>query len=110
MERKFNVSHSSLNSINWQDLLNKVQTFATSETAKDEILQLSALSSSEEAYQRFDQIGDATYLLQQGTRPFMESLDFFTPWFTRLKKGATLKLLNSRTSASSPKKPSPSKS
>ncbi len=82
-----------LSHIDWTDVIRKIQPLATSDVAKEKISLLAPLPSSREACRSFQKIDDACSLLHQGPRPFMESLDFFNPWASRLKKEAVLKIL-----------------
>lgn len=83
----------SLKSLDWNEILSKLESYATSEVAKEQLRNLSPVSSHEEAYRSFQKIFEAELLLQKGRRPFMESLDLFPVWHQRLAKGATLKTL-----------------
>ena len=75
-----------LTPLDWSEVLRQMQSFATSGSAKMEIAKLQSLPSATEAKLSIDHIFDATELLQTGSRPFMESLDLFEPWYTRIKK------------------------
>ncbi len=79
--------------LDWNEILKNIQNFATSGSAKIRIQSLQAASSAEDAQKSVQEIFDAVSLLQTGTRPFMESLDLFEPWYSRVKKNAVLKTL-----------------
>lgn len=83
----------SLSALDWSEILLKVQNFATSGSAKAQISETGALANALEAKDSFQEILDASEILNSGTRPFMESLDLFDPWFSRIKKKAVLKNL-----------------
>ena len=79
--------------LDWSEILQKMSASATSTGAKDRIHQLAPLASQQEAEKSFSDIQSAMHLIGLGLRPFMESLDFFAPWHSRLKKNAVLKTL-----------------
>ena len=79
--------------VDWTDVLEHLETLATSEVTREDIRDLSALSSPEAAMASFDQIGECLQLIAGGRRPSMDSLDLFSTWFERLKKEAVLKPL-----------------
>lgn len=83
----------NLQALDWQEILRKINSFATSESAKQKLLLLQPLSSEQEALDSMQEILDAGFLLGQGVRPFAQSLDLFSMWFSRLKKNAVLKNL-----------------
>lgn len=86
----------NLSALDWSEILKQVEGFATSGSARMQIAELQPLPTPEEAKLSFQNILDATEILNTGTRPFMESLDLFEPWFSRLKKKAVLKNLEIR--------------
>lgn len=79
--------------LDWIEILEKVRGYATSETAKNKILEIRPLSSPELAQKSFQEIFEAGGVLAEGIRPYMQSLDLFSTWFPRLKKRAVLKNL-----------------
>lgn len=85
--------HHEFESLDWIDVLNLISVSATSATAKSQVLNIKPLNSTTEAEAVLHEIMTAAELLGFGERPFMESLDFFYPWFSRLKKNAVLKTL-----------------
>jgi DNA mismatch repair protein MutS2 len=76
--------------LDWFETLKHLQSFATSGRAKMRLGDLQACSTSHEAVQSIEDVFDAAEILGLGQRPFMESLDLFEPWFTRIKKNAVL--------------------
>jgi len=88
-----NSFENSLQNLDWQEILLKLTDFATSNSAKEKLESLAPLASAELATQSFQEIKEAEQLLQEGLRPFMQSLDLYYPWMTRLKKQAVLKTL-----------------
>ncbi len=86
-------SKQDLAVLDWVDILNGIRHFATSEAGKEKILATEPLSSAALAQHSFQEIMDAAEVLNQGLRPFMESLDLYSTWITRLKKRAVLKTL-----------------
>lgn len=79
--------------LDWEEIIEKIQAHATSLPAKDRIQKLEILSGPSEAYQQFQNTLSAQEVLSLGVRPFMQSLDFYDPWMSRLSKGAVLKTL-----------------
>jgi DNA mismatch repair protein MutS2 len=84
---------NELVALDWTEIQKNIQSFATSGSAKMSIQSLQACASEEEALRSVTEIFEAIELLQTGTRPFMESLDLFEPWYSRVKKNAVLKTL-----------------
>lgn len=82
-----------LSPLDWDEVLRQIQNFATSGSARLEIAGLRALPSAADAQLSLDRIFDAIELIQTGSRPFMESLDLFEPWYTRVKKKAVLRTI-----------------
>ncbi|KYG62832.1 DNA mismatch repair protein [Bdellovibrio bacteriovorus] len=79
--------------LDWIEILEKIRSHATSEAGREAVMETKPLASKEQAYQSFQEIADATEVLNQGIRPFMQSLDLYSTWITRLKKHAVLKTL-----------------
>jgi DNA mismatch repair protein MutS2 len=84
------VEYSALD---WNEILKNIQGFATSGSARMSIGSLQPLGSADAAKLSVNEVFDGVELVQTGTRPFMESLDLYEPWFTRVKKNAVLKTL-----------------
>ncbi len=85
-----------LSNLDWHELLEKLKTFATSETARAKLEKIQALVSPEECQESFKNIFSAQALIDQNLRPFFKSLDLYPQWISRLKKNATLKILEIR--------------
>lgn len=79
--------------LDWVEILEKISSHATSEAGRNQVLQIKPLNTPEEAYVSFKEISQATEVLNQGVRPYMQSLDLYSTWITRLKKNAVLKTL-----------------
>lgn len=79
--------------LDWQEILEKVADFVTSQLIKEEALKLQPFHSSAEATRRFKDITDAQDILAKGLRPQLTSLDLFTIWNVKIKKNAVLKPL-----------------
>ncbi|WII71400.1 Smr/MutS family protein [Bdellovibrio sp. 22V] len=79
--------------LDWVEILEKIRSHATSEAGREAVMLTKPLSSQEECYASFKEIADATEVLNQGVRPYMQSLDLYSTWITRLKKNAVLKTL-----------------
>lgn len=86
----------SLKNLDWHEILNRIEQSATSDSAKHLIAKTKALGSPQEAEKSFAETRAAQELLGTGVRPHMQSLDLFSPWALRLKKGAVLKTLEIR--------------
>jgi DNA mismatch repair protein MutS2 len=83
----------NLVALDWVEILEKIKGHATSEGAREAIADTKALSSAQNAYASFEEISHAVEVLNQGVRPYMQSLDLFSTWISRLKKKAVLKTL-----------------
>lgn len=79
--------------LDWNEILKNIQAFATSGSARLNLATLQALPSATAAQESVQEIFDAVEMVQTGNRPFMESLDLFEPWYTRVKRNAVLKTL-----------------
>ncbi|MGZ3774214.1 MAG: endonuclease MutS2 [Pseudobdellovibrionaceae bacterium] len=79
--------------LDWIEILEKIRHHSTSEAGRDAIMLTKPLSTKEEAYLSFLEIANAGEVLNQGIRPFMQSLDLYSTWISRLKKNAVLKTL-----------------
>ncbi len=83
----------NLENLDWNLILEKIESYSTSETAKIQLSQIKPLKKIEEAISSFSEIEEASLILKSGIRPFMQSLDYFSQWSIRLKKKAVLKTL-----------------
>lgn len=79
--------------LDWIEILEKIRSHATSETGRETVMLTQPLATEAEALASFHEIANATEVLNQGVRPFMQSLDLYGTWITRLKKNAALKVL-----------------
>lgn len=79
--------------LDWIEILEKIKSHATSEAGREAVMATKPLRSAQEAYASFQEITDATEVINQGVRPFMTSLDLYSTWILRLKKNAVLKTL-----------------
>jgi len=82
-----------LKNLDWPLILEKLKNFSTSLSAKDVVASTAPLKSQEEATNSFNEIAQALEVVQLGVRPFMESLDLYNIWCSRLKKRAVLKTI-----------------
>ncbi|MGE0764767.1 MAG: endonuclease MutS2, partial [Bdellovibrionales bacterium] len=82
-----------LRNLDWDQILEKLATYATSEAARSTLKQTSPLASAAEAENSFARILELQAVLQGGQRGHMESLDLCGLWQQRLRKDATLKTL-----------------
>jgi DNA mismatch repair protein MutS2 len=83
----------NLENLDWNLILEKIESYSTSETSKIKLSQIIPLKNAELALQSFNEIEEAGLVIKTGVRPFMQSLDFFSQWNLRLKKKAVLKTL-----------------
>ncbi|MEK7358443.1 MAG: endonuclease MutS2, partial [Bdellovibrionota bacterium] len=79
-----------LNQLDWREILEKLQSLATSEPARARLRETSPLASPAAATASFRAIEEAQSVLAYGERPFMESLDLYSTWYQRLKREAVL--------------------
>lgn len=79
--------------LDWLEILEKIKLHATSEAGREAVSEVQPLESAELALQSFKEIAEATEVLNQGLRPFAQSLDHYSNWILRLKKKAVLKTL-----------------
>jgi DNA mismatch repair protein MutS2 len=70
-----------------------MESFATSERGREMLRSLEPLDTESKAIQSLSEIEEARIIINSGRRPAMESLDLFSTWFDRLKKYASLKIL-----------------
>ncbi len=84
---------TELKNLDWQQVLEKLQSYSTSSVVKERMLQTEPLESSEEAHRCFQEIAEAQSVLSLGLRPFMESLDLFKVWHQRIVRQAVLQPL-----------------
>lgn len=82
-----------MNTLDWTEITQQIQNFCTSFYAKEKVKSLTSFKTKPEAEFELYQVLEAAKLLAHQPRPYMESLDIFDPWFSRLKKKATLKTL-----------------
>ncbi len=83
----------NLIALDWNEILEKIRSYATSGSAKTRILEIGPLANPTLAQLSFQEITEAAELLAEGVRPYMQSLDLFPIWYPRLKKKAMLKTL-----------------
>jgi len=93
MTSKSEISTSEYKNLDWFEITKHIQNSATSGAARIRLGQLQAFATAHEADRHRKNIFAAAEILSQGTRPFMESLDLFEPWYGRLKRKAVLKAL-----------------
>lgn len=79
--------------LDWVEIQEKIKSHATSEAGRERVRDMKVLGSAQEARQSFQEIANAVEVLNQGVRPYMQSLDLYPTWFPRLKKNAVLKTL-----------------
>jgi len=83
----------TLQPLDWAEIVKNIQNFATSGSAKLALSEWGALPNAKAAKQSVQDVYDGIEVLQTGVRPFMESLDLFEPWYTRIKRKAVLRTL-----------------
>jgi len=82
-----------LQELDWVEVLKQIQGFTSSGTGRIQAGALTPAVSASEATRRMEDVFDAIQILAMGPRPFMESLDLFEGWHSRLKRKAILKTL-----------------
>lgn len=82
-----------LHALDWNEVLERIRAFATSDPGRTRIGDLGPLASAVEARRSFQDIMEAGEVVLQGVRPHLESLDLYSTWIHRLKKDAVLKTL-----------------
>ncbi|HRO67299.1 MAG TPA: Smr/MutS family protein [Pseudobdellovibrionaceae bacterium] len=87
---------NAFTALDWNDVLDKIRAFATSEPGRERIQNWGPCASASEATRSFQEIMQAAEALQQGFRPHLQSLDLYSMWTPRLKKQAVLKTLEMR--------------
>ncbi|RYZ71290.1 MAG: hypothetical protein EOP05_12220 [Proteobacteria bacterium] len=85
-----------LQALDWREILERLQSLATSEPARARLRETKPLANPAEAVRSFRSIEEAQAVLEHGERPFMESLDLYSTWFQRLKREAVLQTLELR--------------
>lgn len=91
-----NQNTKALVNLDWQKILEKLASFASSELAKSSLLNLNTFQTPELAQENMNTILSFQRILLQGIRPRMESLDLCEIWLQRIKKEAVLKTLELR--------------
>lgn len=79
-----------LKNIDWPEIQEKLASFATSDLAREKVRSIQPLAHPQEAIKSFAIIDELKYVLSAGQRPFMESLDLFSLWHSRIKKKSVL--------------------
>ena len=79
--------------LDWIEILEQLQKFATSDLVRTKLRDIKHLASSDLAIQSFNEIAEAQNILSFGERPYMESLDLYPNWHQRLKRNAVLQTL-----------------
>jgi DNA mismatch repair protein MutS2 len=83
----------SIKNLDWFEILEKLKSFSTSESARHLITLTQPLKNADEAQKSFYEIECGSDLILSGLRPHMQSLDLFELWIGRIKKKALLKTL-----------------
>lgn len=82
-----------MTNLDWNEILDRLSQFATSQLGRDRLERLEPLPSAADAEASFREITEVLQILSLGRRPFMESLDLYSLWHQRLAKEAVLKTL-----------------
>ncbi len=82
-----------LNSLDWSQIVDRLEKFATSELTRQKLRKLAPLPNVEEAKKSLSEINEMTAIVLMNKRPFMESLDLFKIWHQRLIRKAVLQTL-----------------
>jgi DNA mismatch repair protein MutS2 len=82
-----------LSALDWNEIVKTIQASATSGAGRMSIASMQPFSTALDAQKNIEKIFQVVRLLQIGARPFMESLDLYEPWHSRIRKSAVLKTL-----------------
>ncbi len=82
--------------IDWNQILQSIKSFATSELGKQKVLDTQPLSSETAANAQLQEIEQVRRILELGVRPHFSSLDLYSLWYERLSRKAVLKTLEFR--------------
>lgn len=82
-----------LKNLDWNEILEQLEKCATSELVRSQLRSIQALEDVDQAKRSFLEITEAQSILATGSRPYMESLDFYKNWQQRLMRGAVLQLI-----------------
>ncbi len=85
-----------MKNLDWVDVLERLSSLATSQRAKEHLAKTEPMTDQNAASVQISQTLEAQQILALGKRPFMESLDLFPVWQSRLSKEATLRPLELR--------------
>lgn len=86
----------NLNTLDWSQIIDRLEKFATSELTREKLRRLGPLASVEEAKKSLREIDEASVIVLMNRRPFMESLDLFKVWHQRLLRKAVLQTIELR--------------
>lgn len=93
MDSTVNKNSVRLTSLDWDEVQKCILSLVTSGTTKVHLDPLPILASEQDCLSSVEDVFCAQEIIGLGTRPHMESLDLFEPWYTRIKKQAVLKTL-----------------
>lgn len=79
--------------LDWSLILEKLQSLATSEHAREELRETKPFASISAAEKSLEQIFEAQFVLATSPRPQFSSLDLCSTWIQRLSRKAVLKTL-----------------
>jgi len=83
----------NLSSLDWQQIVERLEKFATSELTRQKLRGLAPLANVDEAKKSLKEIDEVAAIVLMNKRPFMESLDLFKVWHQRLLRKAVLQTL-----------------
>lgn len=86
-------SPEQFKNLDWFEILEKMQSFATSQAGKEILQNTKPLVSSTEAEKQANSIALATSVVTLDFRPRLDTIDGFFPWYERLRRKAVLKPL-----------------
>jgi DNA mismatch repair protein MutS2 len=78
--------------LDWFETLEKIKNFSTSQKGKDIIAETKPFAVAADATQQAQEIFECKTVVTLDFRPRLDSVDFFFPWFERLKRKAVLKV------------------
>lgn len=75
-----------IKNLDWLEILEKIKSFATSDSGRELISQTKTCASANAAEKSFYEIESAMAIILSGIRPHMQSLDLFELWISRIRK------------------------
>lgn len=90
-QKKESEKKRTLVGLDWQEIKERLAQLATCEFTRQNLVNIEPLENIAAVEKSFTETSEALLVFRAGKRPFMESLDLFSVWHTRLEKDAVLK-------------------